>query len=242
MILPNTRFLSKTRHGKACLVMGAVWLLHCGFMQNSEAMPLFACLAIIYFGLSFFSTSFALAIVAISMLFSPEISLGAIGDRALTLRIEDFLIPVMMLAWIARSATQRGRAFFVATPLNKPIMALVLFSALSSAVGVTRGSVDLLPTIFFQGKVIEYLALFYVVLNFIQTEKQVKLFLIFALVTVALLKLYTLPQIPKTEVFTEHRITAPFEGRPEPSTAGGYLAFCFLLVFSILIYQKSRVK
>ncbi len=225
------------------LALLAVWGLHSGFSGLNDVAPLLFCLALIYFLISFASTSFALAVVAISMIFSPEISLGALANqRAIAVRIEDFLIPIMLLAWVARSAVRKRGRIFIKTPLNQPLLALVLFSFVSSAVGVTRGTVDLLPAFFYQAKVIEFFVLFYVVLNFIETEKQVKFFLFFTLLTVACLALYTLFQVPSTEMYSIHRITAPFEGRPQPATAGGYLAFSFLMVFCIMLYQKSAFR
>ncbi|OGW84240.1 MAG: hypothetical protein A2Z83_08145, partial [Omnitrophica bacterium GWA2_52_8] len=225
------------------LALIAVWGLQSGFSGLRDAAPLLVCLALIYFLISFASTSFALGLVAIAMIFSPEISLGGFSmRRAFTLRIEDFLIPIMLLAWMARSAVQKKRSFFLKTPLNQPLLALVLFSFVSSAVGVTRGTVDLMPAFFYQAKIIEYLVLFYVVLNFIETEKQVRLFLFFTLLTVAFLAFYTLIQVPRAEMYSIHRITTPFEDRPQPATAGGYLAFSFLLVFCIMLHQKSGFR
>ncbi len=223
--------------------LGAVWILHSGFGDFHDAAPLFACLAFIYFLIAFASTSFALALVAVAMIFSPEIAVGALSvHRAISLRIEDFLIPVMLLAWMARSAVRKKGSFLSKSPLNKPLLALVLFSFVSSAVGVACGTVGLIPTFFYQAKIIEYLVLFYVVSNFIETEKQVKLFLFFTLLTVACLAFYTLVQVPTTEMFTVHRITAPFEGRPQPATAGGYLAFSFLMVFCIMLHQTLWIR
>ncbi|HXV27910.1 MAG TPA: O-antigen ligase family protein, partial [bacterium] len=73
-------------------------------------------------------------------------------------------------------------------------------------------------------------------------ERQIKLFLFFAIVTVGLVGIYTLTQVPHVEIFTENRITAPFEGNPEPGTIGGYMAFLIVIVFSIYLYEKRKVR
>ncbi len=217
------------------------WALHAGFAPFSDLYGLFVVLGAVYFIISFFSTAFGLAILAVAMLFSPEIALGAVGRRALTIRIEDILIVVLTLAWLAQAAVKRKK-LIMGSPLNKPLCWLVLVSALSTAIGYWRGTVDFLPGLFYQAKIIEYFVLFYLVLNYVQSEKQIKIFLFFTLLTVALLAVYTLIQVPSTEMFTARRISAPFEGKPQPATAGGYLAFSFFLAFSMMLYQKFFFK
>ncbi len=231
----------KDRRGislKMMLVLAA-GLLHAGAAPSSEIYTFAAVLGLIYFFISFFSTAFGLAIIAVAMLFSPEIQIGALGSRNIVLRVEDFLIPVLMIAWMAQTAVQRGKKLFVDSPLNKLIVFLLLVSIVSTAIGFARGTTKLLPAFFYLGKTTEFFALFYLVLNFIQSERQVRFFLFFAIITVAFLAVYTLLQVPNTEMFTARRITTPFEDRPQPATAGGYLAFSFFLVFSMLLYQKS---
>ncbi len=222
-------------------VLGAGGLL-CGFSASPEMVALLVVLSIFYFVISFFSNAVGLSIIAIAMLFSPEFSLGAIGERSIAVRLEDMLIPVLVLAWLAQLTTRPNSKLIVSSPVNKPILCLLLLSAVSSAWGVAFGTVTFPPAFFYQAKILEYFILFYLVLNYIQFEKQIKVFLFFALTTVLFLAIFTLMQVPNTEMFTVHRISTPFEGNPQPSTAGGYLAFSFFLVFSLMIYQKSRVK
>lgn len=227
--------------GRICMLF-AVSLLCSGFQLSSELYALLAVLGLFYFFISFFSIAVGLAIIAVAMLFSPEFSIGAIGERSIAIRLEDLLIPVLVFAWLAQISTRQNAKLIVSSPINKPVFFLLLLSLISSAWGVAFGTVGPLPAFFYQAKVLEYFILYYLVLNYVQTEKQIKLFLFFALITVFLLALYTLGQVPKSEVFTLNRITTPFEDKPQPSTAGGYLAFSFFLVFSMMIYQKSTAR
>lgn len=199
-------------------------------------------IGIIFFIISFVSIPVGLAIMALSMLFSPEIAIGAMGARSITIRIEDLLIPVLILAWIGHNAAYHQSQVFAKTPLNRPILTLLIFSLVSTFNGYLTGWVAILNGMFYIAKTVEFFCIFYLVLNYVTTEKQVRIFLFFALLTVALLALYTLPQVPSVKIFTEHRITAPFEGHAEPATAGGYLAFFLMIVISLSLYQKQKIR
>ncbi len=97
---------------------------------------------------------------------------------------------------------------------------------------------------FYIFKTAEYFLIYFLVVNYVRDEKQIRQFLFFALLTACLLGLYTLPQIPhQTEIFSTHRITAPFEGTPEPGTVGGYMAFLLLITISLFLYERRpKVK
>jgi O-antigen ligase len=58
------------------------------------------------------------------------------------------------------------------------------------------------------------------------------------MMTVLIIGLYAALQIPKTQVFTTNRLTAPFEGKPEPNTLGAYLTIFFGMALSIFIYAR----
>jgi len=228
--------------GGKFLALAGCFFLHCGFSGLAEFWPLFIFLGFIYFLVSFFFVPVGLAIIALAMIFSPEIPIGAIESRALNIRIEDLLIPVIVLSWIAQNAVMRKDKLIVSSPLNKPIALLLLVMLVSTAIGFAQGHVTLLPALFFSAKIIEYFVLFFLTMSYVKSEKQVRIFLVFALITVACLVCYTLPQVPSSQALSANRITAPFEDIPQPTTAGGYLAFSFFIVFSLMIYQKSFIK
>ncbi len=235
----------RTQPFHKCLVLTGlmgVFLLHSSFSGLSEIWPLLILVAVGYFIVSFCFISVGLVIMAIAMMFSPQISVGAVAYRVVELRVEDFLIPVLMLAWIAKNATQTRGALIMPSPLNKPIASLLAVMGISTGIGFFRGDVQLLPAIFFTGKIVEYFIIFFLTLNYIKTEKEVRFFLIFVLITMAALVLYTLPQVPQTEILSGNRISAPFEVKSQPATAGGYLTFSFFIVFSLMLYQKSIVR
>lgn len=213
---------------------GTLWVVT-GF---SHVQMLSVILGLVFFIISFISLRIGLVILAISMLFSPEISAGAVGSRPLTLRIEDVLIPILAVAWLAQVAVKRQWGVFSYTPLNLPILWVLFLSVFSTARGALAGIVPPLTGTFYVLKTVEFFFIFYLTLNYVKEEKQIMFYLFFVLLTGCVLGFYTIVQVPQVRMFTEHRITAPFEGSPEPATAGGYLLFLMMISLSIVLFEK----
>lgn len=197
-------------------------------------------LAVFYFFISFFAVKLGIVLTILSMLFSPEIPLFEnIWLHAIVIRLEDILIPVLALAWLARVASERGPHLLTRSPLNKPIGYLLGLMILSTLIGIPGGWIDILPALLFIFKTVEFFAVFFIAMNYVDSENQVKQFLFFVILTLALIGLYTIFQVPKVEIFSTNRITAPFEGTPEPASVGGYMAFLLLIVFGLFIYADK---
>ena len=101
----------------------------------------------VFFLLSFFSMRAGLMLMVLSMLFSPEISIGAVGVRTVTLRMEDGLIPILILSWLAQNVVNR-QTIFQDTPLNTPIFSLLLLMLISTLRGMGAGQVEGLAAFF----------------------------------------------------------------------------------------------
>lgn len=208
----------------------------------ADLQPLLILLALTYLAISFLFLRAGLALMIVSTIFSPEIVVGSMGQKQIALRLEDFLILILILAWVGRNALRLERTLLQASPVNKPILCLLALSVISTSYGYATGWVPPFQAMFYFGKTLEFFAIFFLVLNFIRTEKMIHYFLFFALLTVGLLALYLLPQVPRVEMFTERRITAPFEGAPEPSTAGGYMAFFLVILVSLFLHADRPEK
>ena len=204
-----------------------------------DSQIFFILLGCLFFVISFFSMETGLCIMAVSMLFSPEIAIGSIGIRSISIRIEDILIPILMMAWLARMAIkQELRGLIRDNPLKKPVFWLLGLSITSTIWGIATGWCSFFTSAFYIAKTVEFFIIYFLVVNYVRTVPQIKIFFAFALLTVALLGFYTIFQVPSNRIFTEHRITAPFEGTAEPATVGGYMAFLLLIIFSIFLYEK----
>jgi hypothetical protein len=185
---------------------------------------------------SFLSTELAVYVLIFSMLLSPEIVLSPQSQRELSIRMDDLLIMVITLGWLARNAFYKELGLVVRTPLNKSILAYGIICILATLFGMVFGKVRPLQGTLFVLKYLEYFVIFFMVLNNIHSRDQLKRYLLAILITAAIVSLYAIAQIPMGE-----RISAPFEGKTgEPNTFGGYLVLMMSLLAGIFMSHRNR--
>lgn len=168
------------------------------------------------------------------MLFSPEVIVGHTAAREITFRFDDFLLVIIVFTWLVRGAVYKELSVFRATSLHTPIALFIAASLLATFIGMVSGKVSVATGLFFNLKIFEYFVVFFMVVNYVREEKEIKTFIILILLVALLVNLYGLYQVPMGE-----RVTAPFEGEfGEPNTLGGYL----LIIISVslaLFLQRS---
>ena len=185
-----------------------------------------------------------LYVLIFSMLLSPEIIAGDIGGkttlgRALTLRLEDFLLVCIGLSWFARTAVDKTTGLFRKTPLNQPIAAYIFACFLATLWGKFTGSVEGKSGFFFVLKYFEYMIVFFMVVNYVDSADQAKRLLFCLFLTCFIVSVYGLIQIPGGG-----RVSAPFEGEVgEPNSFGGYLVLMGAVVVALMVHLKDmRVR
>jgi len=185
-----------------------------------------------------------LYLVIFSMLLSPELIVGQIGGKAtlgrgFTLRLEDFLLIFIGLSWLARNAVDKTTGLFRKTPLNQPIAAYILACFLATLWGKITGNVQGKAGFFFVLKYFEFMIVFFMVVNYVNTADQAKRLLFCLFLTCFIVSVYGLIQIPGGG-----RVSAPFEGESgEPNTFGGYLVFMGALALAFIDNLKDlRVR
>jgi hypothetical protein len=179
-----------------------------------------------------------LYLIVVSMLLGPEFELGAgsLGGgaqfaRGLTLRLDDFLMMLVGCAWLAKVALVRSGVQYLQTPLNRAIAYYLGASILATLIGVLLGRVRPFAGFFFLLKYYEYFFLYFMTVNLVTDEKQIRRLVTVSLVTCFLVSLYAIFQMAHGE-----RASAPFEGKEgEPNTLGGYLVFMLSIVTGLLI-------
>jgi len=207
--------------------------------QYSPSLLFMGIVALIIFTISFINIEWGLYIIILSMLLSPEFMAGDTGGgslgRGVTLRLEDFLLAVIGLSWLARNAIDKELGLFLKTPLNKAIFFYVLACVLSTGFGIMAGRVELKTGSLFLLKYIEYFVLFFMMVNHVRNTDQVKRFIICLFVTCFIASIIGALQIPGGG-----RVSAPFEGEVgEPNTFGGYLLFMGMVAAGLLAKTKS---
>lgn len=213
---------------------------------SQMALPIYAIaviLGILLFIISFFNIEAALYIFIFSMLLGPEFLVGelfgkAAAGRGITLRLDDFFLVIIGFSWFARTAIHKELGLFLRTPLNLPILFYTLSYVLATGFGMITGNVRPVTGFFFVLKYVEYFIVYFMVVNYLNTKKQLQRFVFCSLLTCFLVSLYGLYQIP-----AGGRLTAPFEGEiGEPNTFGGYLVFMIAISSGLFLHLKEKIN
>jgi len=151
------------------------------FLDISPTNPFFpviillaACLAVA----SFFFPRVGLATMLVFMLVSTDMQLGhSVGkaERPVSIRIEDVILLVVSAGWLLNRAKTRTLSLLRSVPVNRPIMAMAAIILLASIVGYLQGTLPSRRGILFTMKRLEYFWLFFMVLNIIKTNQEVKI-------------------------------------------------------------------
>ncbi len=193
-------------------------------------VPIVIVVGIFIFLLAFVNMDVALIILIYAMLLSPEISIGAVSHRReIVIRIEDLLIIVLSLAWIAKSALIRNTSLIANTPINKFIGLYCLICIISTVKGMLVDDLTPLRGFFYLLKYVEYFLIYYLVCGVLETKTQVVSFLRAFIITFAIVNVYAFTKIGSG------RVSAPFEGPVgEPNTLGGYQILIFAIMIGLL--------
>jgi O-antigen ligase len=186
----------------------------------------------------FFYPHVAFYILVFSMLFSPELIIGQTAAREITFRFDDFLLLIIVVTWLVRASIYKELAVFRLTPLHTPIALFMEVSLLATFIGMVMGRVGVAAGLFFNLKIFEYFIVFFMVVNYMKDEKDIKTFVLLILIVAFLVNLYALYQVPSGA-----RVTAPFEGEfGEPNTLGGYLIIIISLGLAFLLLRAFGQK
>lgn len=185
---------------------------------------------------AFLSPKLSLVLLIFSMLLSPEIGFGALNSsRSVVVRYDDIVLVVIFLSWFARSAIFKNKAFITSTPVQAPVLLYTVLCVVSTAFGVLRGDISWKVSIFYVLKYVEYFLLFFMTVNIVDSEEEVKKYLRYGLAVALAVTLYAYYYYYSSGV--DARATAPFEasignpGESEPASLGGY----YLIVFGVLL-------
>lgn len=195
------------------------------------------------FLLTLISTDAAMVFLIASMLLSPEISLGAVQPaRAVVLRLDDFLLAVVFLTWLAKLAINKQLGVLRSTPLNVPLGLFLMSCLISTGWGAINGSVkNPTASFFYFLKYFEYFFLFFMVANVVRERRQITLLLKAMLAVAVIVCLFAYWQVVAHG--TTFRVTAPFEGsHPEPNTLAGYLLLMMGVSAGLALHAQSAAR
>jgi O-antigen ligase len=225
----------------AVLVGGAL-VLSQGLTRTSFSYAIGALAAVTLFGLVFLRNDFGIYVVTFSMLLSPEFTAGGGGlaeGRTIMVRSEDFVLIVIGLAWLAKTAVNKELGLVAKTPLNRPILFYVLANIVATLIGTLWGTVSGFSGFFYVLKYVEYFVVYYMVVNNVSDREHARRLVVAAFLTAAIVSVVGIAQIPSGE-----RVSAPFEGEVgEPNTFGGYLLFMMAIAGGVALETyRFRVR
>ena len=218
------------------------YTLSVGVTRVSFGYTVGALAAVTLFGLVFLRNDFGIYVVTFSMLLSPEFAAGGSGmaeGRTIMVRSEDFILIVIGLAWLAKTAVNKELGLVAKTPLNRPILAYVLANVVATMLGYLWGTVGSSSGFFYVLKYVEYFVVYYMVVNNVQDRAHARRLVIAALLTAAIVSVVGIAQIPSGE-----RVSAPFEGEiGEPNTFGGYMLLMMAIAGGVALEtHRFRVR
>jgi O-antigen ligase len=218
-------------------VVGA-FLVAQGLTNVSFTYTMGAIAALILFAIAFVRTDWGIYIVIFSMLLSPQFGSKGAGvgaGRGVTFRTEDFVLLVIGLSWLAKTAVNKELNLIGRTPLNWAILSYVAANLVATMLGYMTGTIGSWSGYFYVLKYVEYFVIYYMAVNNLRDREHAWRLVGAAFITAAIVSVIGLAQVPSGE-----RVSAPFEGEiGEPNTFGGYLLFMMAIAAAIALETQS---
>lgn len=220
------------------LLISAAAAVALGFLAatSSPHFIMGAAASLLVFLFAFFSPKLSLALLVVSMLFSPEIGFGALNSqRSVVVRYDDILLVVIFFSWLARSGIRKETVFVTNTPVQKPIILYTSLCVLSTMLGVLRGDIRFEVSAFYLLKYVEYFLLYFMTVNVLESKEEIARYLRYAFFVLLAVTMYAYFYYFSSG--SGARASAPFEaplGKPqesEPASLGGY----YLLAMGVLL-------
>jgi hypothetical protein len=156
-----------------------------------EALMMFATLvAGMVYLLTLVNIEIGIATLILCIGLSPEMTVGGITN----LRLEDFVVPVLIVAWAARHMARRDE--MIPTPLRGPLVLYLGASALALLVASTRPDYNSRYGLLMLGKMCIYALIYLILHNSIRTARQFKAFVILTILVMTLSNIVSVGSLP----------------------------------------------
>lgn len=188
---------------------------------NARFIQLGAVLGLLAYVATFVDIVLGLSFLVACIGLSPEMSLGGLDQ----LRVEDFILPGLLVAWLTRAAQHREP--WIPSRLGGPCSAYFLAMAAASLLGIAAGTTHPRACVLILAKYVEYFLIFAIVVHNVRMEGEFRALVVFAvLVALASLAMGTTGEMAATGAA---RVQGP---AGETATIyGGYL----ILTISVLL-------
>jgi len=208
--------------GALCTLLGYTWTLISGLeVLALDSLPLWV-LGGLAFALTVLDPRIGLGLLIFVIGISPEFEIWGVNN----VRLEDFLLPVLLLSWLLRSAARRER--LAPTNLAVPLLLTVLLSVVSSIYNSIYSELDLLHCSFRVGKSVECLLILTVALNLLRRRSDLVAFVYIMPLVGALVGIYGVIQLLQSQP----RVTGPLG--ETSNILGGYYVLHICLAIGLI--------
>lgn len=165
---------------------------------------------------------------------SPEMTIGGLHN----LRLEDFIVPGLILGWLMRAG--RDRTPFAPTHIWGPVVLSMVCMLCSTLAGSVFKTSPLGPAFLVMGKYAEYLVIYLLIINTVKTEGEVRALAIFSII-IALASSYASlsTTIANPASAAEGRVRGPLG--ETSNIYGGYLGMNLLIALGLFLHSASDV-
>jgi hypothetical protein len=217
---------------KLLLTLVPLGLLLYGLLKGTEAdlhLQIGVAAGFLVYIVTFIDLTLGLAILIACVGLSPELTIGGIQN----IRLEDFIVPALLLSWITRMMQQRiPLAPLLVTPALPLYAAAILVATM---VGVTAGTTKFSSALLYMGKFIEFFLIYLLLVNNITRRDEFRALAVFT-VLVALAS-----GLMVSDVFSDDRTGGRLNG-PLGETAnmyGGYLILNLAIALGLFLHSPT---
>src|SRR2546430_17370940 len=168
-----------------------------GLTNVSFTYTMGAVAALILFALAFVRTDFGIYVVIFPMPLAPQFGSKGAGvgaGRGVTFRTEDFVLLVIGLSWLAKTAVNKELNLVARTPLNWAILSYVAANLVATMLGYMTGTIGSWSGYFYVLKYVEYFVIYYMAVNNLRGREPAWRLVAPGFITPALLRLVGRPQ------------------------------------------------
>lgn len=161
-----------------CLFLGSLAWIAMTATQQTEGVSFLevgVALAALAYMLTFVDIRLGLALLILCVGLSPEVTVGGLQN----VRLEDFLVPALLLAWVLRST--RTREGVISNPIGLPLWTFLGVTLFAAIWGIAMATTDFAFSTLIVGKNIIFILIFLIMLNHIRSYREFKAFVIFTL-------------------------------------------------------------
>jgi hypothetical protein len=217
---------------KLLITLVPLGLLLYGLIRGTEAdlhLQIGVAAGFLVYIVTFIDLTLGLAIMIACVGLSPELTIGGLQN----LRLEDFVVPALLISWITRMMQQRiPLAPLLVTPALPFYAAAIVLSTL---VGVAAGTTSLMTAVLYMGKFVEFFLIYVLLVNSITKREEFRALACFTiLVAVA-------SAMMVSNAFADERSPGRLNG-PLGETAnmyGGYLILNIGIALGLFLQARS---